>query len=492
MSIHVDTSSIQRFTTAVTGIDRPRVLETVSSAKFFYREYGKAATYNGGGEFGSQHESQHIEDERVLALSVAAERSLYRESTDTMHKVDLIANFSLLQPRYKVQKMVPKYGRIQQTIDANLVSGFLTFCLGRDDNGVKVSDSIMMKHLVVHALDGRLQFGNPDYCKMMRSSRRKLSKVMRILEDKYREYGYEFLMTREEDALDVDSRTLLAHYHVMLLAPKSKIHWGSFLNDFKALWGRYLFCDSVRERQQFANYVSKPLCIPPNMLIEDYAWYYDNNLKRRKVVRHGSFKAWVASLKGRGNLTRIDGYLKLVKGNRPFEDDDAGDYYDPETGEVQRRTQAAQRRQSDRQVTGPASEPRERSGRLTSPINVFCGVTIPRADLGNIKTSYALMRNYKPNALNQEAEGLRDLRRAQAHAREVYEKNTGKPLCLREYLRPKARAIYKRMTSPAYIYSCRITVPPHVKAIVLELLDIDPDEFVSHPFVILDTNEPPF
>lgn len=452
----------------------------------FDNEFGKPAKYTGGGELCKNHKKRYEEDRRVIKQFAAAGINLRRENAATVHKIDLLSRVPYQQSRYKQQKFVPSVARRLQHDDATKIGGFLAMKLGRDDQGNKVDSSVMLKHYTVSALDENPIFGDPEYRENMQKSRKALSKTIRALEDIYGLDGFEVIMIREEETLDTSKRKLFAHYHILAIVPTCPRISGYILRDFKDISRSYVHCSVVKCKKQTANYVSKPLAIPADMQPEDLRWYYEATVNRRKVVRRGSFQAWLKLIEQIGKLVKIDGYFTIVRGNRPFEDENVDNM-------APRDAQLAQEGPLAVLATDSAAEPEARERSAKSPENLFCGVTVPRPNIGNIKTSYALMQNYNPTALfASTSEGLHDLRRAQMLAIEIYERNTGKKFCLREYLKPQAKAIYKRMTDECDIYRSTISVPDNVKAIVLELLNIDPDEFDSPPPTILETSDPPF
>ena len=116
-----------------------------------------------------------------------------------------------------------------------------------------------------------------------------------------------------------------------------------------------------------------------------------------------------------------------------------------------------------------------------------------RSEPGDERHSYIMIQNPNPSSFREsDRDSWAEVMHYSGRAHEAYRNNTGRDFNLREYIAPRARAIYNRYTHSCKIYRDTITLSKRALAIVLDCLDIDPINFQDPNIRQLTTNDPPF
>lgn len=101
--------------------------------------------------------------------------------------------------------------------------------------------------------------------------------------------------------------------------------------------------------------------------------------------------------------------------------------------------------------------------------NIFCGVVDPVPVPGNKLVSYAVFRNFEPQSFNSGDRGFASYEVANEEARRAWEKNTGKPYTLKEFLRPLALELIEAAEEQSNVQYYTISFSPRVQQVLEEL-----------------------
>lgn len=407
---------------AVLGCDLPRAV----------RDIGKSAVYTGGWLQERSERSYRAMSHEIVAFGSEHGINLLRKGVKTVSHllIPMPAGSYYAEHRmaYKHNKILPSVAIHDDHILHDTLRYYHQTCCPEHDL-VTIVIAALDERVSVDNLEGGISLAFRNYNQLRRSVEKQNPDV-------------EFLTARLEMPFNPKTTDFYLHFHIIARVPARQ---GS----------RWRLEDTIRDKLKFGS--------PEGLEVK---WIEDSKISR--AVRYSikpCITAWQIAMSG--NESVFNDFVEIVKGRPMFRSH--GTLSRLKTDIKNGKQRLVRERPEDREsplrlvetsdwtsvgkidlenkninsagrlteVQGVESDNAERLNGKLPRVNIFSGVSQPRALPGNHLAAFAVVGNFDPSCRGFLKSSLYD--RYNAFARHAYEMNTGHPYDVVEFLRPKAR-----------------------------------------------------